>query len=169
MNKFWEVLLEFIELFKFWQVIDPYEKGVRIRLGKSNNVVLENGFHWMLPFKLDTIPTLRHVKSVKELGSQTVTTKDDVRIGIQAVVKYEIKDVAKAILEVDDEVEAIAEMTQGIIRTVSTRTNYIDINTETFETEIRDLARKEGDRWGIKVISVTIKSLGKMPTIRLMQ
>jgi regulator of protease activity HflC (stomatin/prohibitin superfamily) len=169
LDKVWQFIVDFIDLFRFWQIIDPYEKGVRIRLGVSDRVVMENGFHWKYPFAIDTIPTLRHVLSVKELGAQTVTSKDNSQVVIQAIVKYEIKDVVKAILDVDDEVEAVSELTQATIRSVAIKTDYSDMNTEDFEDKIKVLAKKEAEKWGIKIIAVTIKSLGEIPTLRIMQ
>jgi regulator of protease activity HflC (stomatin/prohibitin superfamily) len=168
-DKLVELLIDCLDLFRFWEVIDPYEQGVRIRFGKSNRKILTEGLHWQLPFKFDKILTINHVPSVKELGVQTITTADGVTVGLQAIVKYEIKNPAVALLDVDNEVDAVAELTQAIIRSVIIATPYASVNNLDLEDEIIKLAKKEATQWGIKVVKVTIKSLGKIPTIRLMQ
>ena len=169
MDKVIEFIISVIDIFRFWHIIQPYESGVRVRLGKSNRKLLKGGFHWKLPFNVDEIATIWHVPSVKELGAQTVITKDEKSISLQAVVKYEIDDPVISLLDVGNEVEAVAELTQGIIRKVIIDTEFALVNNGTVEKEITAKARTEAVKWGIKIISVTIKSLGKIPTIRIMQ
>jgi len=175
-DKLIDFLISIIDLFRFFDVVDQWENGVRLHFGRhdgkiltSENGVFKTGFHFMAPFKISKILSIGVKPEVAELDPQTVTTSDNVVISVQAVVKYEVKDPAKALLEVGDEVLAVKELTQGFIRTILIKTPYSDCNSTAVVDEITKLSKKEARRWGIELMSVTIKTLGKMTSIRLMQ
>lgn len=169
MKELLEFLQQFLHLFKFWEVIPYYERGVRLRLGRWNDKELGHGFHWKMPFGIDEILTLMIKPNVMSLDPQTITTKDDKCIVVQAIIKYEIKDAAKALLEVDNEKAAVDDMTQGIIRGILMDMKYEECNSKDIEKQITDKARREADKWGIRIMNVTIKSLGKMNSLRLLR
>ena len=169
LDKLVETILNFIQLFKFWDVLQPWEEGTRVRLGKYPEPVkvLEAGFHWIIPFTIDVIHTVSIARQATELGSQTITTLDDKCIVLEAVLTYEIEDIEKALFKVGDEISAVKERIQSIIRNEIVKTNFNEINSEALEESINDKSKKEGNKWGIKVVSVSIKSLGKITSIRL--
>jgi regulator of protease activity HflC (stomatin/prohibitin superfamily) len=169
LDKLVEVILSFLELFKFWDVLNVWEQGVKTRLGKYPKPVqiLEAGFHWKLPFNIDEIHTVSIARQAIELGSQTITTKDEKCIVLEAVLTYEVKDVERALFKVGDEISAVKERIQSIIRYEIVKTDFSEINNEGIEESINEKSKKEGNKWGIKVISVSIKSLGKITSIRL--
>jgi len=123
----------------------------------------------MWPFSIEKVLTIGIKPEVAELEPQTITTVDNIVIGVQASVKYEIGDTPKALLEVGDEVMAVKEMTQTFIRTVLSKTKYEEVNSKDVEDEVKKLSKREADRWGIRLLSVRFKSLGRMTSIRLMQ
>jgi regulator of protease activity HflC (stomatin/prohibitin superfamily) len=168
-DKLVDTLINFLELFKFWEVLQPWEEGIRVRLGKYKKPVevLTAGFHWILPFKIDVINTTSIARQAIDLGSQTVTTLDDKCIVIESILTFETKDVEKALFKVGDEVSAVSERIQSIIRSEIIKTNFSEVNSEAIEKSINDQSKKEGSKWGINVINVSIKSLGRISSIRL--
>lgn len=53
MNAFVEILRSFWRCFIWWVVIQPWEQGIRVRLGKKR-VRLEPGIHFRIPY-LDAV------------------------------------------------------------------------------------------------------------------
>lgn len=168
-DKIIEFIISILDLFRFWEVISHWEEGVRVRLGKWTKTILKPGFHWRWPFMIDIILTIGIKPEVAELEPQTVTTLDNIVVGVQAVVKYEISDASKALLEVGDEVMALKELTQTFIRSTIIKSNYSEINSKDIEADVKALSKREAEKWGIRLVSVKFKSLGKMISIRLMQ
>ncbi len=102
------------------------------------------------------------------LREQTITTRDNISIVVKAVIKYEIRNPDIILLEVNDSLDAICDMTQGIIRNTFITTEYKDCNSETITKTIKDKVKKEVEKWGVKVQEVTITDLGKMTSLRLL-
>ena len=69
-----DVLVQFIDLFRFWTVVRVYEGVVRLRLG-TNPVVLAPGFHWIAPFRIDHLLVEWVVPRIHGLPPQTVTVR----------------------------------------------------------------------------------------------
>ena len=102
------------------------------------------------------------------LPEQTVTTLDGVALVVKAIVKYEISDPAKMLLEVNDAVDAVADMAQAIIREHIIIRKHEDCNNVEFGNEITKKVRTEARRWGVAVDTVTLTDFGKMISVRLL-
>ena len=166
LDKLLELIIEFIEDILPFTVILYYNKGVRLRLGKPRGV-LEHGFHWKIPFA-DNIITHMVKPTTMNLVEQSVTTKDNVSVVVKAVIKYEVADVEKLLLEVNDPVDAIADMVQGIIREKIINRNYSELNDGVLTSEISRSAKIEAKKWGISILDITLTDLAQMRSIRLL-
>lgn len=167
-DKLIEFIISVLEIFKCWEIIDHYDRGVRLRFGKQHKGELDPGLHWKWPFYIDSILTIMVKATTMPLKEQTVTTLDGTVVVVKAVIKYEIKDAVKILLEVNDAVDAVADMTQGIIREQIIERNYDTCNNTEFGKEITMKARREAEKWGVKIQSVTLTDFGKMTSIRLL-
>lgn len=80
----------FAKPFQWWVVVGPWERGLRIRLGKVA-AVLAPGIHFRIPF-LDRI----HVQSVRlrtlYLSGLTVTTRDGHALTVAMAIDFSIGD-----------------------------------------------------------------------------
>lgn len=166
-DKLIELISQFADNLKFWEIINYYERGVRLRYGDPHGGELESGFHWKLPFA-DSIICIMVKTTTMRLPEQTVTTKDNKSVVVKAVIKYEIKDAVKVLLEVNDPIDAVADLTQGIIRDHIINRRYEDCNNIEFNREITVKARSEGNQWGIKIREVTLTDFGEMLSVRLL-
>jgi regulator of protease activity HflC (stomatin/prohibitin superfamily) len=155
----WDQLIPF-------EVIDHYNRGVRLRFGKTKGGVLEAGLHWKIPFVDRILQQMIKMKTLS-LSEQTITTKDGTSIVVRAVVKYEVNNVITLILEVNDPIDAIADMTKGIIRKTFISKNWDECNDPEIEKEIAKKARAEAKQWGIAIIEITLTDLGDVPSFRL--
>ncbi len=164
-DKLFDLVVHFMEELKPIVVIDPYQKGLRLRLGKSKGV-LNSGWHWRIPFADNVIVQMVATTTIP-LPEQTVTTKDNMSIVVRSVIKYEVSDVEKFTIDVYDAKDAMSDMTLGIIRDIFITKNWAECNDPEISKAITIKARAEADRWGLKINKVTLTDLGLMKSIRL--
>ncbi len=162
-----DFIIEILSDLKFWVVIPHYDMGIQLRLGKHYKT-LSPGIHWKIPFVDQILTHMVKTKTIN-LNEQTLTTLDNKQIVIKAVIKYEVSNVEKLLLEVNDAPDAVSDMTQGIIRNVVITKNFDLLNDQDFSKEVLSKARIESERWGIKILAITITDLAQIRTIRLMQ
>lgn len=166
---YWEKMLPFV-------VIDYYDRGVRLRWGVPSGAVkwrifrtptlLEPGFHLKIPF-VDEINTHMIKPTAINLPEQTVTTLDEKSIVVKAVIKYEVRDAEKLLLEVDGPVDALSDMIQGIIRTTLIQLEWKDCNNTELANVITKKSRNEARKWGIEILEITLSDLGLIRSIRI--
>lgn len=151
--------------FKPFAVIEPYEKGAIMRLGRFNRA-LEPGFHWKWPM-IEVAVELTTCETTMRLPPQTLTTKDGIGIVAAVVVKYEIVKVEPYITRIYDAKDVLADVTMGSVRRLVTATAYDAIMADPPEKAILSDVRKEVNEYGFKVHRVTFVDLAKIRSIRL--
>jgi len=164
-EKLIDLILQFYYSIVPFVVIPEYDQGVRLRFG-LNRGALNPGFHWKIPFA-DEILTHMVKTTTINLSEQTITTKDWKSVVVKGVIKYEVKDVEKLLLEVNDPIDAISDMAKGIIRNTFISRNWEDCNNKSVGIEITKEVRKEATQWGIAVKELTLTDLGEMRSFRL--
>jgi regulator of protease activity HflC (stomatin/prohibitin superfamily) len=161
LKQLWEELIPFV-------VVNHYDRGVRLRFGKRIGTVIEPGLCWKFPFS-DKILTVMVKPTTMDLSEQTITTANNVQVVIEAAIKYEIKDPVKLLLEVNSAVDALADMSKGIIRTVLVAEEWPACNGNKVSQTITKLVNEEAKKWGCAVSVVTISTMAPMRSIRLLQ
>jgi regulator of protease activity HflC (stomatin/prohibitin superfamily) len=146
-------------------VINQYQKGLRLRLGKSRGVI-DAGLHWKIPFADNIIIEMVATTTIP-LPEQTITTKDNQSIVVRSVIKYEVSDVERFLIDVYDAKDAMSDMTRGIIRDIFISKNWSECNDPEIVKTITSKARTEAEKWGLKINKVTLTDLGLMRSIRL--
>ena len=161
------------ELLPFY-TIPHYQRGVVLRFGKARvnkageYVVVQPGFHWCIPFA-DDVLTCSVVPTTLDLTEQTVTTRNSVELVIESSVKYEVVDAGKFLLDVAGAVEAIADMSKGIIRNSVVAQEWPAVNSPDFDKELNAAVKREANKWGLKIHKLTITSMGRMRSLRILQ
>ena len=139
--------------------INQYERGIKFTLGKFTKI-MDPGLNLVFPifqsFKKIDIRT-----KVVDVPNQEAITKDNVSIGINAVVYYKIFDASKAILEVENFYYAVSQLAQTTMRnTVGTVTlDELLTEREKISDAIRTIVDEASDPWGIKVENVELKDI----------
>lgn len=91
MDQIISLIRQFIDLFRVWIIICPWEQAVRVRLGKHVKV-LQSGIHLRLPL-VDSIFLQSTRMRICSTDRQTVNTADNKTITITASVGYSIASV----------------------------------------------------------------------------
>ncbi len=139
--------------------INQYERGVKFTLGRFSKM-MDPGLNIVIPifqsFKKVDIRT-----KVVDVPNQEAITRDNVSIGINAVVYYKVFDASKAVLEVENFYFAVSQLAQTTMRnTVGTVTlDELLTEREKISATIQKIVDEASDPWGIKVENVELKDV----------
>ncbi len=100
------------------------------------------------------------VKAV-DVPNQEAITKDNISVGVNAVIYYKVAEADKAILEVENFYYAISQMAQTTMRNV---VGQVDLDgllsqRDRVSENIRKIIDDETNPWGIKVLNVELKDI----------
>ena len=102
------------------------------------------------------------------LSSQSLTTKDKKCVVVKGIIKYRIADVEVFLLEVWDAIDALSDMTQGIIFDIVKERTLDELQVSDLKPLISRKVRAEAKRWGIEVETVTLSDFAEITSIRLL-
>jgi regulator of protease activity HflC (stomatin/prohibitin superfamily) len=182
-DKLIDLVISILDHLRFWEVVKYYNRGVKLCFGKpirkngrrypeddKTNPIreIQPGIYWRTPLA-DQYITIMVKMDAMPLDPQTIITSDGIEIVVQAVLKYEIDDARIVILEVHDPVSAMADRAQGIIRSEMINATLATCNTSEFlKVCILPKVKTEAAKWGIRVVDLTLQSLGRFRSIRLL-
>ena len=149
----WDQLLPFT-------VVPYYKKAVRLRLGIPIED-LEPGLHWKIPFADETPDIVVKAKTIN-LSPQYVMSRDGVGLHVKGIIKYEVEDVRKALMEVNEPTDALSDMVLGIIRDKIADRDFSECNSQRLVSDISRSAKAEAKKWGLTIVEITLDSLIKI-------
>jgi regulator of protease activity HflC (stomatin/prohibitin superfamily) len=158
----WEVILiVFLIIFILsgLKVVNEYERGVRFTLGKFSGL-MEPGLKLVVPIFQSWERVDMRVKVV-DVPEQESITKDNITVGINAVIYYKISDAVKAIIEVEHYNYAVSQLAQTTMRNIVGEVELDELlsQREKVSKEIRKVVDILSDPWGIKVDAVELKDI----------
>ncbi|MCA9336274.1 slipin family protein [Candidatus Saccharibacteria bacterium] len=141
------------------KVINQYERGVVLTLGRFSGV-REPGLRYVIPIfqKLMRVD----VRSTPiDVPKQEVITKDNVTVGVDAVVYFRVIDAPKAVLETTNYVYATSQFAQAALRDVTGNVDMDDLlaKREQISEQIKAIVDAETDKWGIDVENVKVQNI----------
>jgi regulator of protease activity HflC (stomatin/prohibitin superfamily) len=153
--------LFFLALFIFsgLRVIDQYERGIILTLGKYSGTK-KPGLTWILLGIQKMIKVDMRITTV-DVPQQEVITKDNVTMGINAVVYFRVNSAEKAMLEIQDYRHAITLYAQATLRDVIGGTDLDTLLSERDRVaeEIKKIVDIATDPWGINVSDIKIQDM----------
>ncbi len=141
------------------KVINQYERGVVLTLGKFSGI-REPGLRYVLPVFQKILRV--DVRSTPiDVPKQEVITKDNVTVGVDAVVYFRVIDARKAMLETTNYVYATSQFAQAALRDVTGNVNLDDLlaKREEISQQIKQIVDAETDKWGIDVENVKVQNI----------
>lgn len=146
-------------------VVTEYNKAVVFRAGKFHKVA-DGGIHWKIPF-IDQPDERTVITTTMSIPTQSITTKDGIQLVVKAVVKYNINDIKKHVLNVYDPIDAISDTTQGIVKEQITSRFLKDCADNELDNEITKKVRVAVKHWGLEIEKVTLTDMGTIKSLRL--
>jgi regulator of protease activity HflC (stomatin/prohibitin superfamily) len=174
----------FILLFaaKGFKIVQQSEVMIIERLGRYNRT-LESGIniiwpiidkprliHWRLTmqdidgnkyssFKLISKIDLR--ETVYDFARQSVITKDNVSVEINALIYFQIMEPTKAVYEIENLPDAIEKLTQTTLRNVigELELDQTLSSRDTINSKLRTILDDATNKWGVKVNRVELQDI----------
>lgn len=148
-------------------IIKEFQSGVVLRNGLYSRIPKKGlNFKWPL---LEEVIKVNIVPETITVSSQSLITKDNQDIVVDSVIKYRVVDPRKYCLEAYDVVDAIPDIVQRTIKNVIIHKSFDECRTQDIDLEITSDVRKEAAKWGLKIDYVTLTTIAKIRTIRLIQ
>ncbi len=146
-------------LFSFLKVINQYERGVVLTLGKYTGL-RQPGLTIIVPI-IQRIVKVDVRTNTIDIPKQEVITQDNVTVNVDAVVYFRVTNAEKAILEVTNFIYASSQFAQAALRDV---TGNVELDSllgkrDEVSAQIKDIVDKQTDKWGIDVESVKIQNI----------
>ena len=148
-------------------IMTVYEAGLRFTFGKYIKDIT-NGWFWWIPL-FQRIQWMDIQTQVVDLRSQSVRTSDGQSVIVSGAIQYSVKDVRKAILNVQNVDTALEKLALGIIlEFVKSKTVDECHDIEALKKEILRGIKEAAQGWGLKIERVFITDLDKTINIRLL-
>ncbi|MDA0375732.1 MAG: SPFH/Band 7/PHB domain protein [bacterium] len=142
-----------------FRVVRPIQRGLVERFGKYVRTS-EQGLRWIIPF----VERMRKVNITEirlDIAKQSVITKDNLNLEIDAVVYFKVHDVSKAIYNVDDYAQSIPSLAQTTLRAIVGEMPFTEVNAN--RASINNKIEKELDSqtqaWGIDILRVELQDV----------
>ena len=152
-------VLVFIARLSGIRVVNQYQRGVVLTLGRFSGV-REPGLRIVLPV-IQTM-TLVDIRSTPiDVPKQEVITRDNVTVGVDAVVYFRVVNAPKAVLETTNYIYATSQFAQAALRDVTGNVDMDDLlaKREEISQQIKEIVDAETDKWGIDVENVKIQNI----------
>lgn len=151
------IFLVLLIIYSTLHILREYERGVIFLLGRFYKVK-GPGLIIVVPFIQQIVKVdLRTV--VLDVPSQDVISRDNVSVRVSAVVYFRVIEAQKAIINVEDYLQATSQLAQTTLRSVLGQHELDEMlsNREMLNTDIQQILDARTEGWGIKVSIVEIK------------
>ena len=157
------VIILFIWLLTGVRIINQYERGVVLRLGKIRGDVKEPGLRLLIPI-IDQMKKISIRIVTLPVDSQQVITKDNVSIDVAAVAYYQVNDPIKSVVEIENVISATYQIAQTTVRNVVGQSSLDEVLSQTaaINDKIKAILDDATAQWGIYVSTVELKDI-KLP------
>jgi regulator of protease activity HflC (stomatin/prohibitin superfamily) len=159
------VLAVIILLSMAIKVVKEWERGVILRLGRLVGAK-GPGFFLIFPFVDRMIKVDLRIVTM-DVPRQDVITKDNVTVGVDAVVYFRVVDPEAAVVKVLDHIRATSLISQTTLRNVLGQHELDELLTqrEKLNQALQKIIDEQTDPWGVKVSVVEIKQVELQETM----
>lgn len=141
------------------KIVNQYERGVVLTLGKFTGI-REPGLRIVVPIIQRMIKVDIRTNTI-DVPKQEVITKDNVTIGVDAVVYFNVVDAEKAVLQIANYIYATSQFAQAALRDVSGNVELDALlgKREEISQQIKTIVDSETEKWGINIDSVKVQNI----------
>jgi len=141
------------------RVIDQYQRGVVLTLGKYSRT-FSPGLKWIFVGFQRIISVDLRVVTI-DIPQQEAITKDNVPVGINAVVYFRVKKAEDAVLNVENYRYAVAQYAMAALRDIIGGVELDELLTqrEKLALDIKSIVDARTDEWGIDVVDIKMQDI----------
>ncbi len=142
------------------RLVQQYERGVVLRFGRLLPEIRQPGLHVIVPY-VDRMMKVLVQTVVLDIPSQGAITRDNVTVGVDAVVYFRVQDPVRATINVQNYLQATSQVAQTSLRSVIGRADLDTLlsDREQVNGELRDVIDAPTEEWGISIDRVEIKDI----------
>ena len=144
-------------LFYSIKIMREYQRAVMFTLGRFTGVK-GPGLIILIPFVQQMVRVDLRVFTL-DVPTQDVISKDNVSVRVNAVVYFRVMDPEKAIIQVENFMQATSQLSQTTLRSVLGKHDLDEMLSERdkLNRDIQEILDQQTDIWGIKVTIVEEK------------
>ncbi len=141
------------------RVINQYERGVVLTLGKYTGIY-QPGLRWIFPVIQKMIMVDVRITTV-DIPRQEAITKDNVPVGINAVVYFKVERAEDAILKVENYSYAVSQYALAALRDIigGVELDTLLTEREKIASDIKRVVDTETAPWGIDVTAIKMQDI----------
>jgi regulator of protease activity HflC (stomatin/prohibitin superfamily) len=143
------------------RLVQQYQRGVVLRLGRLREAVRQPGLHVLVPF-VDRMTRVSVQTVVLDIPKQGAITRDNVTVDVDAVVYFRVDDPVKAVINIQDYVQATSTVAQTSLRSVIGRADLDTLlsDRDQINTELKAVIDGPTEEpWGLHIERVEVKDI----------
>ncbi len=141
------------------RIVNQYERGVVLTLGKYTGTY-SPGLHWIFPGIQTMIKVDMRIVAV-DVPRQEAITKDNVPVGVNAVVYFKVERAEDAVLKVNNYHYAVSQYALAALRDIigGVELDTLLAERERIASEIKKVVDIETEAWGIDVTAIKMQDI----------
>ena len=145
------------------RVIEQGNKALVERLGRYHRL-LDPGLNFVVPY-VDSIIVETVRERTTDIQKQSVITRDELKIEVDAAVYWQIVDLKSAYYNVDDLSEALNNLVLSEIRALFGQVDLAQAfsQIESIQRMLLERLDEVTNTWGIKVLRVVLQEITRPP------
>ncbi|WP_057465624.1 MULTISPECIES: slipin family protein [unclassified Pseudovibrio] len=153
------VLIPLLIVFSSLKILREYERGVIFLLGRFWKVK-GPGLIIVLPGIMQMVRVDLRTR-VLDVPEQDVISRDNVSVKVNAVVYFRAVDAERAIIQVEDFLQATTQLAQTTLRSVAGQHELDEMlaSRDRLNADIQRILDEQTETWGIKVSNVELKHI----------
>lgn len=152
-------ILVVVGVVKSVVIVRPHERGVVERVGKYNRT-LSSGLSFVLP-GFENVRKVDMRENLIDVPTQEVITKDNVGVGVDAVIYFQVIDPFKVIYNVAMFELAAVKLAQTNLRNIMGDMSLDEalVSREKININLRRILDDATDRWGVRITRVELQKI----------
>jgi regulator of protease activity HflC (stomatin/prohibitin superfamily) len=138
---------------------NEWEEAVVLRLGKYNRTK-KAGLYLRIPFIERVYKRDIRIMTL-DIPSQEVITKDNISVAIDAVVFMRVDNTMKTVINIQDYIYAVKQISLTTLRDVIGQKNLDDVleKREEVATKIKEVVDKQAEHWGVDITNIELQNI----------
>jgi regulator of protease activity HflC (stomatin/prohibitin superfamily) len=151
----------FVSMLSSIRVLREYERAIVFRLGRAKQKALGPGPVMLMPWGIDRVTVVDTRTKVIQIPQQEVITRDNISIGIDAVVYADVGSPMDAILRVEQYMPATLQLAATTLRSIVGRMELDEVlaKRQEINDEVRTILDQRTEQWGVEITAVEIKDI----------
>lgn len=143
------------------RILREYERAVVFRLGRAKQKALGPGVVLLLPWGVDRAQVVDTRTKVIQIPQQEVITRDNISIGVDAVVYADVGSPMDAVLRVEQYMPATLQLAATTLRSIIGRMELDEVlaKRQEINDEVRTILDQRTEQWGVEITAVEIKDI----------